>query len=121
MGYIDRSLNQPSDTRSGLAQAALRRLDGGGDNGVASGAGPQVTGAPLPDPAGMADFLGGGPPPVPTVRDGMRARMAPDGSYRVDVRQLQEQVATAHDFASAAQRMLEGMQPIPSAGSPTGA
>jgi hypothetical protein len=35
-GYIDRSLNNPSDSRSGLAQAALNKLRSSGSSGSGS-------------------------------------------------------------------------------------
>lgn len=47
MGYIDRELNKPSQTRSGIAQAALRRLRGG------------PVGAPRGDDMGLGGARGG--------------------------------------------------------------
>lgn len=118
-GYVDRSLNAPSDRRSGLAAAALRRL--GGSNGAQSrqlspaGMANAAQTVPVPD---LSSILSGNNDPamssIPTVRDAVRARMAPDGTYRLNVRQLQDQVAHAHDYSSAAQRALAAMTPLPS-------
>lgn len=111
VGYVDRSLNAPSDSRSGLASAALRRLGGGAGNEQQS---PSVPTGPLPDLNSLIDPTGGGLlPTVPSVRDAVKARMNPDGTYSIDVRNLQDQVATAHDYAQAAQRALMQMAPIP--------
>lgn len=117
MGYVDRSLNQPSDSRSGLAAAALRQLQGMG--GPPTPGAPPATGdTPSLDMTALQGVLGpdagGSVPVIPTVRDAVRARMNPDGTYTVDVKQIQEQVAHAHDYAQAAQRALSMMAPLPS-------
>lgn len=126
MGYVERSLNQPSDARSGLAEAALRRMSSMGANTPVGLGGPTPSAAkgnsnpdmPALNLSALSNVMGQPAPPdfpiIPTVRDAVRARMGPDGTYRLDVRQLQEQVAHAHDYASAAQRALSAMQPIPS-------
>jgi hypothetical protein len=124
MGYIDRALTNARSNRSGLAQAALRRMEGTVPN---SSSVSQPGGSRSPSPATESSSLlasapiGEAIPPVPTVQQSVKSRMRPDGTYLVSVPQLKQQVTQMADMAAAAQRMLNQMQPPPPVGAPNGA
>lgn len=94
MGYIDRSLNQPSQTRSGIAAAALRRLSGTSTPGSESG-------APAPKINTIGGQVGdvGAPAPAPGVTAPVTLTMSPSG--KLSAPKLNSATALPFDADSA--------------------
>ena len=87
MGYVERSLNNPSSSRSGLAEAALRRMKGGVDGVAQSGSqvgydwrNPQGQGQAQQGQQGMGQSGMGGPPSLAVTDIGKLRPQMPGAS-----------------------------------------
>ena len=95
MGYINRELNKPSDSRSGLAEAALAKLQGS-----------------MPDPTqGLAQPPMPGQPPVGTPPMAQRQlTVTPTGKHVfLDMIPSNDM---SNPLAQAAQQMLSNTSPL---------